>query len=190
MEDFQEVLSRVLLTLEKLRKILKHSDPSAEVKKKVVWEKYLTQMTSLVETIKRSGITWVVLEKEVIKTIQADHLRVHPDAQPIIRNRVLKDLNERLFPKVDLPDFSSEPKRKKIIPSVKKKKVSLRDTREDQYKKDYSKNDLMDMVKKAQNQRKARQELSVFIKNVKTFGTKRLESKIQAIAKQAQQEKH
>lgn len=168
--------------LDKLWKIIQHSDPSASQKKRVFYEKYNEKLIKIAKDLKLT-FQWDDIQ-HALNNATADSISVSPDHLDLIRKKLTKDLSDAILQKHELPSFE------KPDPSVRKPREKMTVKRQRMFKKQdleqepYTRETLMDMVQQTKSAVKAKKELEQVIQKIRQIGPEIIEAKIKKLIKE------
>ena len=177
LQEILEFTNGLALQLEKLLKVINHSDPTAENKKILLHEKYQHKTHWLAENCKH------VFAWQDLKISIYDHAEKNWDITPVnlrvIRNKIIKDLEQAFIEKPKFEEFSVS-EHARIQQQIKQKKLKLKKQRAIQAGKPkrYTKESIMEMVQVNQRQRAARIHLRDLISRINELNPEKLEVQI------------
>jgi len=169
MESFQTDITSLVSQLEKLMKVINHSDPSAQDLKHLLHRKYQQNIAAVADQIKGRFLFEDI--KEYIQTLFRNHVFEIDDGT--VREKILKkiliDFEEEFISRPQWQEFS-EPD-----PAQVKERIKHRE----QKKAQKQQNDAS--VKMSYRQRHAKGELQKVIDAINRLDPKKLEKKITKI---------
>lgn len=180
--SYLEEIRSLAHILEKLSKVVKHSDPTAEAKKKELFSKYKFRVQELGRYLK-NNVSWDVVKKEIHQFHQ--EISLSKELHVTIIKKILTDLEAAFIEKHKLTEFEKpspvrkRKKRKKPIPSKKRDVPEIK--REDRV---FTRDSLMEMVKLTSKQRDARQRLQALVNKINTLNPDKFEQQIKKYLKE------
>ena len=183
LDVYVDAVVSLALQLEKLLKVINHSDPSAESKKKLLYAKYLKDIKRFAEFV-GGRYLWQDVQA-FIRGLSNRKIPVADEVKEMIFGKILKDLENELSMKYTLQEFTErEPTFRRR--RTKKRKKNLETPGPSWQKpKHYTKDSIMELVQLTQKQVLARASLREFIAKVRKLNPDRIDSKIhQYIRKQ------
>ena len=161
------------MQLEKLLKVINHSDPTAASKKVLLYNKYQENLELLVNNLK-IDYSWPELQS-LIKEQPGIIAKIEPENRTVVIQKITKDLEKYFIEEHVLSEFSTPaPSKKKIKKTAVKNKAPVID----KYKKHYTKESILDMVQMTHKQVAARGILKQVIAKFNQMNPDRFESKI------------
>jgi hypothetical protein len=175
-QEITGYIELLVMQLDKLLKVINHSDPTAESKKVLLYKKYQENLELLVNSIKED-YTW-----QEIQNIINDHpniaAKINQESRIIVIQKIKKDLEKYFIETHVLPEFSAANSNQKRKKRVKKVIAKSEAPFTDKYDKHYTKESILDMVQMTQKQVAARSILKLVIKKFNNLDPDRFESKI------------
>ena len=165
--------------LEKLLKVIKHSDPTAKVMQKTLYSKYLSNVEQLARLL-RGSYLWQDI-RDYIESLQGNQgFPVDRDVQEIILKKLTSDLENQLTIKPEFSEFSpvAKPRTRRKSKKIKAKNLPLKEMPRSKDPPIYTRENLMEMVHLSQQQRKARADLRMIIERINQLDPERIEIKI------------
>lgn len=163
--------------LDKLLKVINHSDPSAAQLKHVLYDKYKSQVTHIAKSIK-GHISWSVFYSYLTGLMDSGSLTIPPENRVVIVKKLIRDFEDVFVVRHQLNEFS-EPdpvdlhqqnrlkKIRKQIRNNRKKKEPVVDHR-----------DLYEMMQQKHQQKAAKKNLDRLIKAMNKINPQEIEEKI------------
>lgn len=109
--------------LEKLMKVINHSDPTAERMKHLLYEKYKEQMTATATCLKPL-FSWSALLDYLVRLKQSDSFLIASEHKEKIMNKLIKDFEAEFISKHKLAEFAApdpvDLKQKKRLQRIRK----------------------------------------------------------------------
>lgn len=172
--------------LEKLLKVIQHSDPSAEKLKKIVYAKYQEKLIDFAGEIK-SQFLWDEIKTHIRNFSHSHSFSVEEKEKNHIVKRLLKDLENELLEKMVLPEFTKSPLQPKRAPKRKVRpivspppgKVIVEET---PAATPYTIDGIMEMALITKQKVEAKRQLSKIIEAIHRIGPENIEKKINSIA--------
>lgn len=185
MQEFQNYLQEINTiahTLEKLSKVINHSDPTADVKKRELFAKYKQRVQELGRYLK-NNFHWDEVKKRIMEN--QGEFTISKELRGTIVKKILSDLEEAFVEKHVLTEFekpSLQPRRKK---NKKRPPTPKRDIPEIKAEdRVFTRDSLMEMVKLTSKQREARSKLQNLIDKINDLGPKKMEDRIKKYLKE------
>lgn len=176
-QNYFEEINYLAHILEKLSKVINHSDPTAENKKKELFSKYKHRVQELGRYLK-INFHWEEVKRNIMTSYQK--LMISQDLQSVILKKILSDLEQEFIEKHILEEFekpSQRPQRRKK--SVIKKASTKRDIPEIKPEdRIYTKDSLLEMVKLTSRQRDARSKLQNLVDKINELNPDKIEDRI------------
>lgn len=163
--------------LDKLLKVMNHSDPSAAEIKQLLYKKYQRNMLVLSKRI-RQEFTWDVFKDYLTNLAHEIDINNDNDNKEVISKKLLKDFEGEFIIKHVLTEFS--PPDASSVERKVKERESRKEANEKKQKKPkkYDRESILDMVKMTSRQRKARSQLQKIIDAINRLDPQKLEKKI------------
>ncbi|MCP4757494.1 MAG: hypothetical protein GY866_42080 [Proteobacteria bacterium] len=196
--EYREDIHSLAAQLEKLLKVIRHSDPSAEELKHLLHQKYHRNLTVLAKNLK-ARFLWDDLRNYILNLKRDKDLKISGDNKETILKKLLKDFEGEFVSKQVLMEFSAPDPRiiqKRVEARRRLKEEKERREREEQERREreekakhqastteYSKESIMDMVQTTQKQRNARANLQKMIDAINRLDPQKLETRINQLAK-------
>ncbi len=93
------------LQLEKILKVMKHSDPTAKNKKLILYEKYKKNLADLSKILEKEFL-WQDVHKMIEKLQKDSVFPVAEDVLQLITDKLLHDFEKEFIKKPELTEFS------------------------------------------------------------------------------------
>jgi len=106
LRQYQQEIEALATQLEKLLKVINHSDPSAEKMKYVLYEKYKLKLADLAREIKVT-ISWTALNHYLEKLTSSSSFPVDEDSREVVINKLVKDFEGEFIVRHELSEFSA-----------------------------------------------------------------------------------
>lgn len=180
--------------LEKLLKVIRHSDPTADQRKKVLYRKYKTLMERLSLKLRNSK-SWEEIRYYLMQLQSDPNIGSDEETRKIVIEKLLKDLEEKFYVRPKLTEFAPpssskiNPKPKSIHRPTPPRQSSPEEEEEDDLdtlepQKSFTKEDLMEMAVSAQQKQQARQDLGRLVEAIRNkIDPEKLEKKIELYQK-------
>jgi len=163
--------------LEKVIKVIKHSDPTAQTKKNLLYNKYKQNLNYLAEEFKQLYL-WEDVKEFLEKTLLNSSSKIDSDNLKLIKNKLINDFESEFIEKPVLEELAPpDPAllNKKILKRKKKKAIV---EKKEIFVEKYDKEKIMDMVKSTQKKRQGKLQLQSIINAIKKIDPEIIESKI------------
>lgn len=181
LQEITDYIELLAMQLDKLLKVIKHSDPTAESKKVLLYKKYQENLELLVNRIK-DDYSW-----QEIQYIINDHsnsvAKIEQESRRIVLQKIKKDLEKYFIETHVLPEFNASETSQKRKKRIKKVGTKNKAPFTDKYRKHYTKESILDMVQMTQKQVAARSVLKHVIAKFNKLNPDRFESKINEFLK-------
>lgn len=176
LSEIIDQLESLALQLEKLLKVINHSDPTAATKKVILYKKYQENLKNLVSSVK-PFYSWQELQNAFKNSKVGSKIEV--SNQKVVLKKIEKDLEVYFIEAHVLTEFDAPVKarkRKKLIKKAPLKKRPVAPEKDNH--KHYTKENIMEMVLSTKKQIAARSRLKNAISKIKQLNPDRLETKI------------
>ncbi len=174
---FQNDILTLAAQLERLLKVINHSDPSAETKKHLLYDKYKSRLSGLSQRIK-CQFSWAYLQDYLLELYKSNDITIDTEVKDIIFNKLLKDFENEFVSRHVLTELSppepTDSRQKERIKSIRKR---IRENRKSQ-KKVYTRENLMEMVQLRNQQRDAKKSLDKLVNAINKIDSSDLETYI------------
>ncbi|MBT4289527.1 MAG: hypothetical protein HOD92_19555 [Deltaproteobacteria bacterium] len=164
------------MQLEKLLKVINHSDPTAASKKVLLYNKYQENLELLVNNLK-TDYSWQELQ-HLIKDQPEITAKIESENKKGVIQKITKDLEKYFIEEHVLPEFTASNQFQKSKKTIKKPIRKNKAPVVDKYKKHYTKESILDMVQMTHKQVAARSVLKQVIAKFNQINPDRFESKI------------
>jgi len=177
--NYEEEILSLAGQLGKLLKVIRHSDPSAEELKHLLYKKYQQRLADLVKKTK-TQFEWIEFRDFVNDLLKNNKFSGFDDNNNVILNKLLKDFENKFVEKQVLTEFTPpDPEHiRKIIKSRQKNKSLSKNRPEETI--NYQTDDIMEMIEYTQKRRQAKASLEKLVNAVKKLNPQSLEQKINA----------
>ena len=177
-KKYEEEILLLASILDKLWKIIHHSDPSADEKKSLFYEKYMNKIERIANKL-LIVCSWEEVQKE-INTILSEHRNLfEKENLQVIEKKLKKDFQSFYVKKPVFQEFKQEKKSSEFIkPRAVKRKYPPLKKKEDAA---FTKDSLMDMVKLNKEQRKAKNDLMRVVEKIREIGPEKIEKRINSL---------
>lgn len=160
---FHDDICSLVALLEKLLKVINHSDPSANRMKLVLFDKYKKKITSVAGEIKMS-FSWEILNRYLERSDKNGTFAISPENRTVILNRLRRDFEEEFYTKQVLDEFTQEePVRDPQQDRIRKIRKQIKKNRKIQ-SKPFVEEDFSEMIRFRNNQREARRSLDKLVR--------------------------
>ena len=167
------------LQLSKLLKVIRHSDPTAQSKKELLFNKYKENLAQVAK-VYCNEMLWTEFQKMIQLLLDHPNLTLEKEEKSVIVTRLLKDFEEFFVHKPKLTEF-----KKPDVKTVKYVDRSQRASKEkSSQKKMYTRENIREMLIKTQRRRFAAAELKEVINKLNKLGPENLERKIKEASNQ------
>ena len=185
MQEFKNYLQEInnlAHTLEKLSKVINHSDPTAESKKRELFSKYKYRVQEIGRSLK-NNFHWEEVKKQIEGYQQ--EITVSKDLRNTILRKILSDLEQEFIEKHVLTEFAQPTKQLRRKKNKKRSPVVKRDVPEIKPEdRVFTRDSLMEMVKLTTKQREARTKLQNLIDKINNLNPDKLEDRIKKYLKE------
>jgi len=173
----KDILS-LMAQLQKLLKVIHHSDPTAEELKHVLYQKYRSHLASSAARLRRR-FHWNEFQRFfTMVTTDTDGL-FSLESRDIIVRKLLKDFEAEFVNRLQLNELKP-PDPKELKRQIRSRQIlkEVRAMRSAEAEKPYDREMIMDMVQATQRRRKARSDLQKIVAAFKKVDPEKLEIKI------------
>lgn len=173
----QENVCILASKLEKVIKVMKHSDPTAKSKKNVLYHKYRQNLNDIAEEFKQF-YQWEDVKNFLEKTLHEYSSKIDGDNRDIIKKKIIGDFESEFIAKPVLKELKPpDPTllNKKVL--SRKKKKAIKEKKAFSVEK-YDRDKIMDMVKSTQKKRQGQLQLQSIINAIKKIDPEKIENKI------------
>ncbi len=176
-KSYQNQFIALATQLEKLLKVINHSDPTAEEKKRLLFSKYKINL-SITANQTKSKFQLEEIHHFIRSLSLSNNFPVADDVKEIIINRLLKDFESEFITKQVLTEFIP-PDSHQIMQKARINKIrkTIQKNRKQQ-PRTYSREMLMDMVQLKDKQRDAKRSLSKLVNVMNKINDEAMESTI------------
>jgi len=172
----QEIYS-LAAQLEKLLKVINHSDPTAKNKKLVLHEKYKRHLEVVAGAAKKH-YRWDDVMRLINTTSNSADFPIAEDVNKIITKKLLKDFEDQFVSRYVLNEFTApDPGDEKQKERIRRIRNQIRTNRKNSEKK-YTRDNLLEIVQLRDQQRCARKSLDKLINAVNKLNPEVLEAQI------------
>ncbi|MBU2647437.1 hypothetical protein KKI24_22210 [bacterium] len=177
LSQYKADINSLASQLQKLLKVIRHSDPSANELKYLLHDKYQNHLTSIAREIKERFL-WDDFREYLLSQTDPNQSEIPDESQTVIRRKLIKDFEKQfiarqVLPELDPPD-PEEIRRKRLA----RKKRKIIKANQATTEKQYSKEKIMEMVQATQKKRRARFELQSLIEAIRKIDPRKIETKI------------
>lgn len=163
--------------LQKLLKVIRHSDPSAEELKHLLHEKYQDHLSSIAREAKER-FSWEEFCKFLRSQTTPDRSDVLGENSAVIQKKLISDFEKRFVARQVLNEFSPpDPEEIRRQRELRRRRKEYR-ARQAEAEKQFSKEQIIEMVQTTRKQRQARSELQSLIQAIRKIDPQKIESKI------------
>ncbi|MBU2511754.1 hypothetical protein KJ966_10460 [bacterium] len=172
--NYHEAIHSLASQLEKLLKVIGHSDPSAERMKHVLYDKYKENLSDIAGDLKPL-FSWSALLQYLNRLKISDNLLVSPEQRETIVNKMIKDFEGEFVLKHELSEFSApnpvDTRQKERLKRIRKQ---IRNNRKSQ-EQIQTQNSLFEMVQFKNQQKTAKDSLNKLVKALNKISPQKLE---------------
>ena len=162
LKRYSQKIDLLATQLEKLLKVINHSDPSAENVKHVLYDKYKLTLSDLAEEIK-SNTTWSTFNLFLTDHLHSD-LHIDGDAREIVSRKLIKDFENEFITRHELSEFAKpDPGKQVQRERIRQIRKQIRTNRKQQ-KKAYPGYDVTDMLKTKNQEKQGKSSLDKLVK--------------------------
>ncbi len=169
-ESSMNPLSRFLIDidalaaiLEKLLKVINHSDPSAKNMKVVLYDKYKARLSELAEEVKQSS-SWSSFYAYLNELFSGNSLSIGEESKNVVVKKLMKDFENEFIVKHELSEFSApDPIDTKQKDRLRKIRKQIRNNRKHQ-NNSFNSHDFVDMLQHKVKQKTAKSSLEKLVK--------------------------
>lgn len=162
---YQNDINNLASQLEKLLKVINHSDPSAEKMKHVLYNKYKTQLDTIADNIKRST-SWTEFYTFLLSQKKENNLPVAKENEQLILKKLIKDFEDLFIERHQLSELSPpEPTDVRQKERIKRIRKQIRTNRKAKAKI-YPKDDIIEMVQMKNKEKQGKKSLDKLIKAI------------------------
>lgn len=162
LSKYHHSIVSLALQLERLLKVINHSDPSAETMKHVLYDKYKTQLAQVAETIK-PAISWVVFSRYLGELHTDRSLSISAEARAIVITKLIKDFEDQFVIRHRLSEFTEVPVDENQKERLKRIRKQIRNNRKIQAT-NVRADDIGDMIQLKFQQKTAKKSLEKLVK--------------------------
>ncbi len=176
LEVYFDAVVSLALQLEKLLKVINHSDPTAESKKRLLYHKYLQNVEQFAGVLGERYL-WQDI-RNFVREASRRKIPVSNEVRELIFNKILKDLENELVVKPPLQEFTGE---KRTLRQRRAKKGGRQKApeRREANSKHYTRESIMELVQLTQRQVLARANLREIVAKMRELNPERIDRKIQ-----------
>ncbi|PCI27573.1 MAG: hypothetical protein COB67_08255 [SAR324 cluster bacterium] len=175
-KSFQKELLALANSLDKLLKVIHHSDPTAKSKQQLLYQKYQQRMLLLGKQLKQS-FSWKEVCERLKELPKNSDFTASEESCDVIIRKLTKDFEKEFITKPVLQEFPSSPSpkpRKKKAQPLKKKKPFPATPHQQHYTQD----SLMELIHFTKQQHQAKKDLLKLVEAIKRIGPDKIEQKI------------
>lgn len=160
---FHTDIDALAAMLEKLLKVINHSDPSAKKMKVVLYDKYKARLSGLAEEIKESA-SWSSFYTYLNELFSGDSLSIGEESREVVVNKLMKDFENEFIVKHELSEFSApDPIDTRQRDRLRKIRKQIRNNRKHQ-NNSFNSHDFVDMLQHKVKQKTAKNSLEKLVK--------------------------
>jgi len=177
LSKYQDDINSLASQLHKLLKVIRHSDPSANELKHLLYDKYQKHLISIARQVKEYYL-WDDFRDYLLSQTDLNGSYTYADSQQVIKNKLINDFEKEFIAKQVLAEFSSpDPEEIRRQREIRKRKKAIKANRA-QAQEQYSKEKIMEMVQATQKQRQGRSDLQILIEAIRKINPQEIENKI------------
>ncbi len=175
--NYHEAIHSLANQLEKLLKVISHSDPSADRMKHVLYDKYKENLSNLAEELK-AVFSWSALLEYLNRLKKLESLLVSPDQRETIVNKLIKDFEGEFVLKHELSEFSTpNPVNSRQKERLRRIRKQIRNNRKSNEQIQVQ-NSLFEMVQFKNQQKAAKSSLTKLVKALNKINPQKLEAQV------------
>jgi hypothetical protein len=160
---FHSDIDALAALLEKLLKVINHSDPSAKNMKVVLYEKYKTRLSELSAEIKQTT-SWSVFYAYLNDLLSSDSLPISEESKETVVAKLMKDFESEFIVKHELSEFSPpDPIDTSQRDRLRKIRKQIRNNRKYQHNS-FDTRDIVDLMHHKVQQKTAKNSLEKLVK--------------------------
>jgi len=168
--------------LQKLLKVIRHSDPTAEEMKHLLHDKYQHHLSTVAGQAKQQFL-WDEFRKYLQDLIRPENIDISAENAAAIRRKLISDFENQFIARQILNEFSPpDPKEIRRQQEIRKRRKAYL-ARKAEAEKSYTKEEIMEMVQTTRQQRQARSELKNLIEAIRKLDPQKIENKINQFIK-------
>lgn len=177
LSQFHASIETLAIQLDKLLKVINHSDPSADHMKHLLYEKYKAKITEIAQLVKQQ-ISWAVFYEYLIGLQKKGSLSIPPENQTVIIKKLIRDFEDIFVVKHKLFEFEEpEPvdiRQQNRLRKIRKQIRSNRKIKEPEV----NHGDLYEMMQQKHQQKAAKRNLDRLVKAMNKINPQEIEEKV------------
>lgn len=160
---FYTEIDALAAILEKLLKVINHSDPSAKNMKVVLYDKYKARLSELAGEIKDTA-SWSAFYAYLTEMFSEDSLSIGEESRAVVEKKLMKDFENEFIIKHELSEFSApDPVDTKQRDRLRNIRKQIRNNRKHQ-NNSFNSHDFVDMLQHKVKQKTAKSSLDKLVK--------------------------
>ena len=160
---FHADIDALAAILEKLLKVINHSDPSAKNMKVVLYDKYKVRLSELAQEVKEST-SWSTFYAYLTDFFSGNSFSIDEESKEVVVNKLMKDFENEFIVKHELSEFSApDPIDTRQKDRLRKIRKQIRTNRKHQNNSFHS-HDFVDMLQHKVKQKTAKSSLDKLVK--------------------------
>lgn len=177
LSQFHTSIDTLAVQLDKLLKVINHSDPSADHMKHVLYNKYKAQVSEVAEAVKKQ-LSWSVFYEYLTGLLKKESLSIPPENQTVIIKKLIRDFEDIFVVKHQLDEFTEpEPVDTQQQSRLRKIRKQIRTNRKKK-EPEVNHRDLYEMMQQKHQQKAAKKNLDRLIKAMNKINPNEIEEKI------------
>lgn len=178
--DFRNDLLTLSGILEKLLKVIRHSDPTAKSKQHLLYKKYQQKLQVITRRLKVS-VSWETLQ-QTIKTLPTNsEFTVEKESTEVVLRKLLNDFEKEYVSKPVFQEFTASKGNGKPGKRKPTRPKQMKPSPPPAPKEVYTEESLGEMVRLTRKQLHARGELRKLVDAINRIGPENIEEKIKKL---------
>ncbi|NQU65498.1 MAG: hypothetical protein HQ517_14610 [SAR324 cluster bacterium] len=177
LSKYQDDINSLSSQLQKLLKVIRHPDPSADALKHLLYDKYQKHLATIARQIK-GRFHWCDFHQYLLLQTDPNESFTESESQEVIRKKLINDFEKEFIGKQVLTEFTSPDPTEIRLQREFRKKSKVHKANLAAAEAQYSKESIMEMVQTKQQQRQAHSDLQSLIEAIKKIDPHKLEQKI------------
>lgn len=180
---YKDDLTSLASQLQKLLKVIRHSDPSAVEMKHLLHDKYQDQLSSVAKQAKQE-FPWDEFRKYLQSLVSPEQIDINTEYVAAIRTKLINDFEKQFVAKQVLDELTPpDPKEIRRQQEIRKRRKAYL-ARKAEAENSYTKEQIMEMVQITRQQRQARSELQSLIDAIRKMDPQKIENRLTQSIKQ------
>lgn len=177
LNQYKDDINSLTSQLQKLLKVIRHSDPSAEEMKHLLHKKYQNHLSAVARKAKERFL-WTDFRNFLVSQVNPEVQSIPGEHSAAIRKKLIGDFEKQFIDRQVLNEFTPpDPQEIKQQRELRKRRKAYL-ARQAEAEKPYSKDEIMEMVTKTRQQRQARNELQGLIEAIRKMDPEKIENTI------------